>query len=226
MGKEVAWAALEKVLCALLTDAGADQALGRVRVVQRDAGAWDFAAEGPTGGIMLRQLETREVVSAWKAAMEKRGGGQLAEIEPGALLAEVARFHAAILGTDRTRLPLQLREFPRGACGDTSDLLGMYLTEKGFPEVQYVSGNWYPPGESAHHSHAWLEVGGFTVDITAYQFPEVAEQVLVTRESPWHRRFEGVTRRAAGTQGWPHDSDVRRMLSRAYRKIRGSLATD
>jgi hypothetical protein len=35
-------------------------------------------------------------------------------------------------------------------------------------------------------AHAWLRRGGLTLDITADQFPGVAEPVVLTAEPTWH----------------------------------------
>lgn len=34
--------------------------------------------------------------------------------------------------------------------------------------------------------HVWMQVDGVTVDITADQFPDIEEQAIVSRSSPWH----------------------------------------
>lgn len=64
-------------------------------------------------------------------------------------------------------------KFPRGCCGDTSDLLGHFLLEKGI-ETDYICGkcpaknHWENP-----QSHAWLLLDNETViDITGDQFKD------------------------------------------------------
>ena len=94
----------------------------------------------------------------------------------------------AIEVTDRSSLGITFRNFPLGSCGDASLLVGHYLKAHGFA-VTYVLGE-----RGQRHddwtSHAWLRVHGFIVDVTADQFPEVEQAVLVARESPWHDTFE------------------------------------
>lgn len=78
--------------------------------------------------------------------------------------------------------------FPRGACGDTSLLLGQVLHDAGISGFEYICGNRY--GAERSSSHAWLSDGEWIVDITADQFPDVAEQVIVSRDSLWHKTWE------------------------------------
>src|SRR5690606_15234832 len=56
--------------------------------------------------------------------------------------------------------------FPSGACGDTTPLLGTYLIEQGFETFMYASGN------KGNTTHAWLQLNSIVIDITADQFPE------------------------------------------------------
>jgi hypothetical protein len=39
------------------------------------------------------------------------------------------------------------------------------------------------------YSHAWIEADGVIVDITADQFQDISERVIVTTCSPWHGSF-------------------------------------
>lgn len=79
-------------------------------------------------------------------------------------------------------LPI-LAKFPKGACGAASELLGQYLIDSGLGDWRYCMG--FQCDSLA--SHAWLEKDDLTVDITADQFPDVAEPVVVTITSAWHR---------------------------------------
>ncbi|MGO7360229.1 hypothetical protein ACCS66_37055 [Rhizobium ruizarguesonis] len=40
------------------------------------------------------------------------------------------------------------------------------------------------------HSHAWLQQDGAIIDITADQFPEIDQAVIVATDSSWHDEFE------------------------------------
>ena len=96
----------------------------------------------------------------------------------------VGKFRDAILSCSRDDWPL-MRSFPQGACGDASILLGEYLHEQGL-------GVWVYAGrerDSDLHSHAWLEQDGLIVDITADQFEDVNESIIVTCDRSWHQQF-------------------------------------
>lgn len=93
-------------------------------------------------------------------------------------------FRAAILSCPRSDLPT-FRDFPNCSCGDAAVLLGQYLYDRSLGLWEYVGGE----RESDLHSHAWIEHAGLIVDITADQFEEVDEPVIVTRDRSWHRQF-------------------------------------
>lgn len=80
-----------------------------------------------------------------------------------------------------------LLRFPYGCCGDASNLLAKYLRENNI-ECEYV---WGMRGEQ---SHAWLECSDLMIDITADQFPEIKEKILVTSDKSWHRNFKSQRR--------------------------------
>ncbi|MFW2503471.1 transglutaminase domain-containing protein [Clostridium diolis] len=73
--------------------------------------------------------------------------------------------------------------YPRGCCGDVSNLLAKFLRDNGI-ECEYV---W---GMMGRQSHAWLECDALIVDITADQFPEIKEQILITADKSWHKKFK------------------------------------
>lgn len=91
------------------------------------------------------------------------------------------RFRAALETTTGLLLP-GLRSFPNGSCGDASRLLAQYLRDSGFGDWG-ITTSWRNNYSS---SHAWLERGGWIIDITADQFDDMTEPVIVTRESKWH----------------------------------------
>jgi hypothetical protein len=107
------------------------------------------------------------------------------------LLALASRFRAAIQATDPAEVDPEVRfiivSFPHQVCGEVCFLLGHYLIENGFPRAEYVNG--IRPGD--RQSHAWIETGDFIVDITADQFPEVDDGVIVTADHAWHHQFSG-----------------------------------
>ena len=102
------------------------------------------------------------------------------------------RFRTAIEKCDPSRLPIGFQKFPRGNCGDAALLLGTFLKET----FTYVVGERGKKGRT-WRSHAWLEADGVIVDITADQFPEIAEPVIVTMHSVWHKKFRQERRHEA-----------------------------
>jgi hypothetical protein len=81
------------------------------------------------------------------------------------------------------------REFPRGASSETSLLLSEFLRQHGYAQIDYVEGC-AKSGPQPHASHAWLEIGGTIIDITADQFARrPAAPVIVTNDHSWHAHF-------------------------------------
>lgn len=121
-------------------------------------------------------------------------------------------FRAALQKT--TPRPVGLKDFPDGACGDTSELLADFLRFSGFGNPVFVSGR-----NGDHTStHAWLELGDLIVDITADQFDDVDDQIIVTTDRTWYEaRFPSViSHRPAGLAHWdgPTHAEVARYYSR------------
>lgn len=79
--------------------------------------------------------------------------------------------------------------FPSGACGDASLVLGQLLDDAGIAGFEYVCGNKYKDDGEWYSSHGWLWNGELIVDITADQFPDVHEPVIVSLDSEWHRQW-------------------------------------
>jgi len=125
-------------------------------------------------------------------------------------------FREAIERCDRKRLPLSFETFPCGSCGDATNLLGMFLIEQGAGAFRYICGErgtrW-----ASWHSHAWLEADGVIIDITADQFPEMTEKVVVSTRSEWHATFEQNTQHKADDLSGDESARVR--LAKAYRVI-------
>ena len=104
-------------------------------------------------------------------------------IDEERLTALARHFRIAIEQTKKHKLPSWFMDFPRGCCGDTADLLGVYLEDLGMQDVRHV---WAMHGEV---SHAWIEVNGIVVDITSDQFPEFTDSVVVADPSRWHENL-------------------------------------
>lgn len=62
----------------------------------------------------------------------------------------------------------QFFQFPGGACGAASDVLGTYLDELGFRPIRRVLKYCKIPEQN--YSHTWLEYDNLLIDITADQF--------------------------------------------------------
>jgi hypothetical protein len=93
-------------------------------------------------------------------------------------------FRNAIEACDPAQLPLAFQDFPTGACGDSTLLLGKFLEQNGFGDFDYVF------GEQAGKSHAWLQKASLVVDITADQFHDNEHAVIVEHDSAWHGLFQ------------------------------------
>lgn len=92
-----------------------------------------------------------------------------------------------------------LAGFPRGSCGDASELLGQYLSDSGLGTWSYRDGMQSDP----FFTHAWVERNGLILDITADQFPDVSEPVLLTADRTWHdARFPSSPGSRAANLDW------------------------
>ena len=105
-------------------------------------------------------------------------------------------FQNALSKIDWDSMPIGFQNFPSGSCGNISDILGEYLRSKGFNNIEYICGK-----TNKIRSHAWIEIEGYVVDLTAHQFNEVSEPIVSKKPSEWHAQFEEVTRRSAGYSG-------------------------
>jgi len=88
-------------------------------------------------------------------------------------------------------------DFPAGCCGDTTDLLA-YLIYRQFGEIAlHRSGIYMEYIKSDkrlndNNSHAWLELSGTIIDLTADQFNDRGfsnPAVMVTKDQSFHDLF-------------------------------------
>lgn len=98
-----------------------------------------------------------------------------------------AAVRRAIEMCEPTELPWP--RFPLGACGDSALVLGQVLDDEGIKGFMYVYGNKYH-SDGSPYSHAWLRRDEWIIDITADQFVDVHEPVIVTNNSEWHGQWE------------------------------------
>ena len=66
------------------------------------------------------------------------------------------RFRAAIEISEVAKRPIGIKEFPMGACGDASRLIGTYLQENGFGEFTYICAGRSRIEDNAWITHAWI----------------------------------------------------------------------
>jgi hypothetical protein len=90
----------------------------------------------------------------------------------------------------KDQLPSCMSCFPRGACLDSSLLLGAYLVDNGITGFKRVSGTRGTATNNSQKTHAWLVRNALIVDITADQFPDGPASVIVSESSVWHNSFE------------------------------------
>lgn len=112
------------------------------------------------------------------------------------------RLRSAIESTPTDCLPITFSSFPRGACGDTSLILGAYLADNGFHDFVYVIGERGSQDAGTWSAHAWLEADGLVADITADQFQDAPSKVIVAAPSRWHQCFLVEGRQSADFRSW------------------------
>lgn len=107
------------------------------------------------------------------------------------LLRLATQFRRAMQQSDNVPegLRARFRLFPKDMCEFASNLLGRYLTGEGIADVRYVCGSRRLRARHNDQRHAWLEVQGFIIDITADQFPDGIGPIVVTGDRSWHSRF-------------------------------------
>lgn len=92
-----------------------------------------------------------------------------------------------------------LSRFPAGCCKTATFLFVMWLREHGYAgPAAYCDG--HRRSGANLMSHGWLDVDGLTIDLTAAQFSD-APDALVLRESPWHAAFDPAHRHVAAWSG-------------------------
>jgi len=126
-------------------------------------------------------------------------------------------FRSAILKCDPKSLPITLQGYPGGACGDAVLLLAKYLQENNFGQFNYML------GQREGRSHAWLQKNGVIVDITADQFIDQSNTVIVTKDNSWHSSFHGEALHVADFS--IYDEHTKAMLNNAYMTIKNEIGT-
>lgn len=118
-----------------------------------------------------------------------------------ALLADVARRALEVVDPSKLAwdVAVDFREFPRGACGSSSIVLGQFLSEHGLGDFMYMNGR--RSSDERVNCHTWLQQGSLIVDITGDQFPD-RPRIFVGRADPWFAEFEDTDPHVASTAMW------------------------
>lgn len=125
------------------------------------------------------------------------------------------RFRDAIEATPRSQLPITVQSSPHGACGDATLLLGHFLKLQVLGTFDYVL------GEKGDHTHAWIQHGDIIIDITADQFTEIDQAVIVAANSVWHEQFTSSVLHEADFM--IYDNYTRATLGAAYHSVMQQL---
>jgi len=117
-----------------------------------------------------------------------------------------------------------LERFPNGACGDAVLLLGTYLFEIGEAPFDKVCGLRGAAEEGKElPSHAWFERDDLIIDITADQFEDMDEKVIIRRGSEWHKGWRFRSREASYLAAYEHDgSDQLRPVYGVIKEMMGT----
>jgi hypothetical protein len=79
--------------------------------------------------------------------------------------------------------------FPSETCGPVTELMGRIVLQRTGLEAVYFCGEAHTSLRDPQ-SRAWLEVGGFIVDLTHDQFLSTGMSGWVFASSPWHTKFQ------------------------------------
>lgn len=123
----------------------------------------------------------------------------------------VTEFRHAIEKCPRSSLPITFAHFPRGSCGDAALMVGKYL------DVHGHGGFFYVVGFRNDQSHAWLQRRGLVVDITADQFEDQPNSVIVSTDSAWHRTFRKENEHPSDLDSY--EPATKRILMAAYFQV-------
>jgi hypothetical protein len=109
---------------------------------------------------------------------------------------------AAIESTPVGNRPISMSQFPHGACGDASLIVGACLKDLGVSGFNYICGDRGSQIDGSWTTHAWLQSGTCVIDITADQFSDAPCGVIVKDPSPWHGTFEVDVPQSSDFRDW------------------------
>ena len=131
-------------------------------------------------------------------------------------------FSTAINAVPVEGRPIGMHSFPRGACGDASLLLGAYLVDKGIGGFEYVCGERGSKSDNTWTSYAWLQRGNCVVDLTAGQFDDAPQDIVVADPSEWHSTFDFGRTQEADFRLW--SGYGAEMLHRLYAQVQANIS--
>jgi hypothetical protein len=135
---------------------------------------------------------------------------------------EALRFRQAIETSPEVRCDIAFKAFPEGSCLDASLLLAKYLGSKGESGFFLVSAERGTQEKNDWKSHAWLRRGKIIIDITADQFKDAPEPVIVSNASAFHSRFRVNRQSEASIDSY--DRHTKERLFALYRAAIGKLS--
>ena len=107
----------------------------------------------------------------------------------------VETFRKAIERSDLSSDEFYLKTFPRVCCKPASMVLGKYLVDEvGCRPLTFVEGKSWGHNGGLLRSHWWIEHEGLVIDITADQFAEIEQPVIVTTDLGWYEQFAHLER--------------------------------
>jgi hypothetical protein len=83
----------------------------------------------------------------------------------------------------------------RAMCKPAAMLVDKYLREElDCRPIEFVSAQRWTEAGLVYRSHFWLEHDGLIIDISADQYPEIEQSVMVTADHSWHDGFTNQSR--------------------------------
>jgi hypothetical protein len=80
--------------------------------------------------------------------------------------------------------PSLIKSFPRMGCRISTIAMAISLAENQGADRKLIKGRF-----GGEQGHAWLQFDGIDIDISANQFDDMKERVIVRRSSEYHSRF-------------------------------------
>ncbi|EPB3091688.1 hypothetical protein ACRFDB_004445, partial [Vibrio vulnificus] len=117
-------------------------------------------------------------------------GGKMKNLQE--LVLNFRRVMECLNPSDFVGTSLSVSKFPSACCDDSSQILAAYLTDNGFSGAALIRGEYGGKSEELH-SHVWLDLDGFKIDVTADQFNKRGydnPSVIIAQENEFLETFE------------------------------------